>query len=146
MSKEKIPNPQEIQQDLQKYIEDKYGAKVAFTEPDFIGSKSGTEAKNSEDDLDQIYFELKPEELEDYLKLYVVGQYEAIETMSTKICTHFHRMKYERENPQNEAIIGKVKSNILLIGPTGVGKTYLVKLIAHKIGVPFVKGDATKFS
>ena len=33
-----------------------------------------------------------------------------------------------------------------MIGPTGVGKTFLVKLIANKIGVPFVKGDATKFS
>jgi len=33
-----------------------------------------------------------------------------------------------------------------MIGPTGVGKTYMVRLIANKIGVPFVKGDATKFS
>ena len=42
--------------------------------------------------------------------------------------------------------VGHIKSNILMIGPTGVGKTYLIKLIAKKIGVPFVKGDATKFS
>ncbi|MBK6764862.1 MAG: AAA family ATPase [bacterium] len=42
--------------------------------------------------------------------------------------------------------MGRIKSNILMIGPTGVGKTYIVKLIAEKIGVPFVKGDATKFS
>ena len=33
-----------------------------------------------------------------------------------------------------------------MLGPTGVGKTYMIRLIAHKIGVPFVKGDATKFS
>ncbi len=43
-------------------------------------------------------------------------------------------------------MVGKIKSNVLLIGPTGVGKTYMIKLIAQKIGVPFVKGDATKFS
>ena len=42
--------------------------------------------------------------------------------------------------------MGSIKNNIILIGPTGVGKTYLVKLIAKKLGVPFVKGDATKFS
>ncbi|MBN2412138.1 AAA family ATPase [candidate division KSB1 bacterium] len=42
--------------------------------------------------------------------------------------------------------MGNIKSNVLMIGPTGVGKTYLIKLIAKKIGVPFVKGDATKFS
>ncbi|MCK5417857.1 MAG: AAA family ATPase, partial [Desulfobacterales bacterium] len=39
-----------------------------------------------------------------------------------------------------------IKNNVLMIGPTGVGKTYIIKLIANKIGVPFVKGDATKFS
>jgi endopeptidase Clp ATP-binding regulatory subunit ClpX len=42
--------------------------------------------------------------------------------------------------------VGYIKNNILMVGPTGVGKTYLIKLIAKKIGVPFVKGDATKFS
>ena len=142
---EKTPNPQEIQQDLKKYLEDKYGAKVAFAEPDFVGSKEGVAGKD-DDEIDQIKFDLKPEQLEEYLRMFVVGQEDAIQTMATKICTHFHRMKYEREHPRDEALVGKVKSNILLIGPTGVGKTYLVKLIAHKIGVPFVKGDATKFS
>ena len=39
-----------------------------------------------------------------------------------------------------------IKNNVLMIGPTGVGKTYIVKLIAQKLGVPLVKGDATKFS
>ena len=43
-------------------------------------------------------------------------------------------------------MVGSIKNNVLMIGPTGVGKTYLIKLIAKKIGVPFVKGDATKFS
>jgi endopeptidase Clp ATP-binding regulatory subunit ClpX len=42
--------------------------------------------------------------------------------------------------------VGNIKNNIIMIGPTGVGKTYLIRLIAKKIGVPFVKGDATKFS
>jgi endopeptidase Clp ATP-binding regulatory subunit ClpX len=42
--------------------------------------------------------------------------------------------------------VGRIKNNVLMIGPTGVGKTYMIKLIARKLGVPFVKGDATKFS
>ena len=51
------------------------------------------------------------------------------------------------ENKTNKCSgIGNIKNNIIMIGPTGVGKTYLIKLIANKIGVPFVKGDATKFS
>jgi len=92
-----------------------------------------------------INFNLKPEELEEFLNQYVINQQEAIEILATKICTHFNRMKLETSS-NFEELVGNIKSNILMIGPTGVGKTYLIKLIAHKIGVPFVKGDATKFS
>jgi endopeptidase Clp ATP-binding regulatory subunit ClpX len=51
----------------------------------------------------------------------------------------------KNKNKRHEGV-GEIKNNIIMIGPTGVGKTFLVKLIAGKIGVPFVKGDATKFS
>jgi ATP-dependent Clp protease ATP-binding subunit ClpX len=94
----------------------------------------------------EIVFNLKPEDLESYLNQYVVGQEEAIEVIATKVCTHFNRMKVEKTLSEEERIVGNIKSNMLMIGPTGVGKTYIVKLIAKKIGVPFVKADATKFS
>ena len=91
-----------------------------------------------------IEFDLIPEELEAYLDQFVIRQSEAKAVLSTKICTHFNRLKLEED--EDEEAIGNIKNNVLLIGPTGVGKTYLIKLIARKIGVPFVKGDATKFS
>ncbi len=93
-----------------------------------------------------INFDLRPAQLEAYLDDYIVGQKEAKRVISTKICTHFHRIKNVllRKLPDDPA--GFIKNNILIIGPTGVGKTYTIKLIAKKIGVPFVKGDATKFS
>ncbi|MDA3899801.1 MAG: AAA family ATPase [Spirochaetes bacterium] len=91
-------------------------------------------------------FDFKPEELETHLNKYVVGQEHSIEVIATKVCTHFNRMKLEQSLPEDERVAGSIKSNILLIGPTGVGKTYIIKLIADKIGVPFVKADATKFS
>jgi len=91
-----------------------------------------------------IEFDLKPEELESYLDQFVIRQHEAKAVLATKICTHFNRLKLEAD--EDEDLIGNIKNNVLLIGPTGVGKTYLIKLIARKIGVPFVKGDATKFS
>ncbi len=91
-----------------------------------------------------VRFDLKPEELEEYLDQYVVGQHAAKAILATKICTHFHRLKLPAE--EDEDAVGGIKNNVLLIGPTGVGKTYLIKLIARKLGVPFVKGDATKFS
>jgi ATP-dependent Clp protease ATP-binding subunit ClpX len=91
---------------------------------------------------------MKPEELNSYLGGYVVKQDNAKGVLSTKVCTHFNRIKSleNRAKKENPFSVGMIKNNILMIGPTGVGKTYLIKLIAQKIGVPFVKGDATKFS
>ena len=109
--------------------------------PEAVGSKPGAGIKDSD-----IFFDIKPEELEGYLNRYVVGQEKAIEVIATKVCTHFNRMKVESSIPEDERIVGNIKSNMLLIGPTGVGKTYIIKLIAKRIGVPFVKADATKFS
>src|SRR5207237_8282376 len=52
----------------------------------------------------------------------------------------------EKENPQRAELTEYAKQNVILVGPTGVGKTYLIKHIADLIKVPFVKADATKFS
>ncbi|MGL4368471.1 MAG: AAA family ATPase, partial [Spirochaetota bacterium] len=113
----------------------------ASSNPESTGEKEGDKVKET-----GIDFNLKPEDLESYLNQYVVGQEEAIEIIATKVCTHFNRMKVEKTIPEDQRIIGNIKSNMLMVGPTGVGKTYIVKLIAKKIGVPFVKADATKFS
>lgn len=92
------------------------------------------------------HFDLKPAELENYLDEYLIGQKEAKGIIATKICTHFHKAKNLLIKEPRLDSVGFVKNNIIIIGPTGVGKTYTLKLIAHKLGVPFVKGDATKFS
>ncbi len=109
--------------------------------PEETGNPTGTKTVESD-----INFNLLPEELEEYLNRYIVGQESTVEVIATKVCTHFNRMKIEKDIPEDQRIIGNIKSNMLLIGPTGVGKTYIIKLIAKKIGVPFVKADATKFS
>jgi len=113
--------------------------------PDEVGEPP-TAGRTEPASIDDIKFDTKPMDLIKYLQQYIIGQDNAIEVLATKICTHFHRMQLERQNPHMGRIVGNVKSNILLIGPTGVGKTYLVRLIAQKLNVPFVKGDATKFS
>jgi ATP-dependent Clp protease ATP-binding subunit ClpX len=78
---------------------------------------------------------------------YVVKQDEAKAILATKVCTHFNRIKYAKScEDKDQPILGNIKNNVLMIGPTGVGKTYMIKLIAQRMGVPFVKGDATKFS
>ncbi len=91
-------------------------------------------------------FDLKPVELENYLDEYLIGQKEAKGIIATKICTHFHKAKNLLLKSHRLDNVGFIKNNIIIIGPTGVGKTYTLKLIAHKLGVPFAKGDATKYS
>lgn len=90
-------------------------------------------------------FSLKPKEVRDYLDRFVVKQQEAKKVLAVSICDHFNHV---RQCIENKGLLEQeyTKQNILLLGPTGVGKTYLMRNIAKLIGVPFVKADATKFS
>jgi len=90
-------------------------------------------------------FNLKPREIRDYLNRFVVKQEEAKKVLSVAMCDHFNHVRQCIEKPD---LVEKEyqKQNIILLGPTGVGKTYLMRCIAKLIGVPFVKADATKFS
>ena len=143
----------EIQKDINDFLSRKYGKRVRFAGFDPLqqqeGNKGGDEVKedNKTKDL-SINFDMKPEELKSYLDEYIVKQDEAKEVLATKICTHFNRIRIFDLNhkKRRHESMGEIKNNIIMLGPTGVGKTFLVKLIAKKIGVPFVKGDATKFS
>jgi ATP-dependent Clp protease ATP-binding subunit ClpX len=142
----KVPSPEEIQREVKEFLKNRYGDQIQVPpEPNAIGKEPG-EKPDVNKKTWKINFDLKPTELEAFIRQYVVGQDEAIEVLATKICTHFNRMKLETTGDGIADLVGNIKSNILMIGPTGVGKTYLIKLIAKKIGVPFVKGDATKFS
>jgi len=90
-------------------------------------------------------FSLKPREVRDYLDRFVVSQDEAKKALSIALCDHYNHV---RQCLADREIRGRdyAKRNIVLLGPTGVGKTYLVRCLARLIGVPFVKADATKFS
>ncbi len=90
-------------------------------------------------------FNLKPREIKDYLDRFVVRQDEAKKVLAVAVCDHYNHVRLCR---QDTALREKLYSepNIILLGPTGVGKTYLVRCLAKLIGVPFVKADATKFS
>jgi endopeptidase Clp ATP-binding regulatory subunit ClpX len=145
----KFPDQKELEKELSDYLSKKYGDRVKIISP-FVMPKpvvEDTTFKGKEAGTGKINFNLKPEELEDYLNEYVIRQDTAKSILATKVCTHFNRIRYlQDKGRQPDPGVGSIKNNIILIGPTGVGKTYLVKLIAKKLGVPFVKGDATKFS
>jgi ATP-dependent Clp protease ATP-binding subunit ClpX len=96
--------------------------------------------------LDRIRtFNLRPREIRDHLDRFVIQQTEAKKVLSVAICDHYNHVRACLERPELRET-DYAKQNILLLGPTGVGKTYLMRCIARLIGVPFVKADATKFS
>ena len=82
---------------------------------------------------------MKPAEIKQYLDTYVIGQEEAKKTLSVAIYNHYKRLM----NNDDASNIELQKSNILLIGPTGSGKTYLARTIARLLDVPFTIADAT---
>ncbi|NWF91393.1 MAG: AAA family ATPase [Syntrophaceae bacterium] len=152
-SDSKIPDQKELEKELNEYLGKKYGDRVRLVVPMLFPKPQTEEALKEEKEPGEgkrkkIHFDLKPEELEEFLNDYIIRQEEAKEILATKICTHFNRIKFTELTKGRTRYegVGHIKNNILMIGPTGVGKTYLIKLIAKKIGVPFVKGDATKFS
>ena len=146
-----LPSHQDIEKDISKYLSKKYGDRVKIigfhAQPELeIDSTISTDSP-VEKKIPYMEFNIKPEELCAYLDEYVICQDEAKAILSTKICTHFNRIRNAIDNPlQAKRTVGQIKNNVLLIGPTGVGKTFLIKLIAKRLGVPFIKGDATKFS
>lgn len=144
-----LPSQKELEKELNEYLASKYGHRVRVISAPLLEPKQGEEEKKStrERVLSKINFDLKPEELIAYLDQYIVKQDQAKAIIATKICTHFNRIKYWlRQHSSTWQRVNYIKNNILMIGPTGVGKTFIIKLIAQKLGVPFVKGDATKFS
>jgi len=147
----KLPDQKELEKELSDYLSKKYGNRIKIISPFLfpkaheVSSDEGASGKKEGDDPS---FEMLPEELEAHLDSFVVKQDQAKAVLSTKVCTHFNRIRHLKKHAgKNKTVgVGMIKNNVLMIGPTGVGKTYIIKLIAQKLGVPFVKGDATKFS
>jgi ATP-dependent Clp protease ATP-binding subunit ClpX len=145
---EKIPNPKEIEKELGEFLSKKFGGSVKLATPISVPQNelNDTIEPPVKNDV-EISFDLKPEELIAYLDQYLIKQDRAKAILATKICTHFNRIRHRQSLSEKIGeMVGSIKNNILMLGPTGVGKTYMIRLIANKIGVPFVKGDATKFS
>lgn len=82
-----------------------------------------------------------PAEINDFLDQYVIGQQNAKKVLSVAVYNHYKRIKYRKK--VQDMGVELDKSNILLIGPTGTGKTLLARTLARKLNVPFAIADAT---
>jgi ATP-dependent Clp protease ATP-binding subunit ClpX len=83
----------------------------------------------------------KPSEIHDFLEAYVIGQDDAKRTLSVAVYNHYKRIQAGEKGRDDE--IELAKSNILMLGPTGCGKTYLAQTLAKLLNVPFAIADAT---
>ena len=84
----------------------------------------------------------KPAELKAVLDQYVVGQEAAKKVLAVSVYNHYKRI----QNPSRKSDVELQKSNIVMIGPTGCGKTYLAQTLAKVLNVPFAIGDATSLT
>src|SRR5277367_6414135 len=88
-------------------------------------------------------FNLTPRQVKEHLDRFVIKQDEAKKVLAITVCDHYHHVQAALKGA---AAPNYIKQNVLVMGPTGVGKTYLVKCLAELIGVPMVRADATKFT
>jgi ATP-dependent Clp protease ATP-binding subunit ClpX len=108
------------------------------------------EEELSESGTEQAELELpKPREIFDFLQEYVVGQEPAKKALSVAVYNHYKRIRSLQSGEDtktlgnSESDVEIAKSNILLVGPTGSGKTYLAQSLAKRLNVPFAVADAT---
>ncbi len=135
------PSPEEFQRQLAEFMRQHFRDPAVTTSPTPAAAPPDETAGAPADG--GFRFDKKPREVKAYLDRFVIRQEDAKKVLSVALCDHYHHVRLALEG---QAQVNYAKQNIILVGPTGVGKTYLVRSMADLIGVPFVKGDATKFS
>ncbi len=159
MSDKEPTNPfEEIQRKIEEALREgklhmvpmgNFGAQAGAEEGELTEGDEGEtpdKPESPDEALERIRaFNLKPREIRDYLNRYVIRQDEAKKVLSVAVCDHYNHVRQCIEDPELREK-DYHKQNIILLGPTGSGKTFLMRHIARLIGVPFVKADATKFS
>ncbi|HEX4638034.1 MAG TPA: AAA family ATPase [Chthoniobacterales bacterium] len=148
-----FPSPEELKTKITEFMKQNFGDRVsvaAFPTPEAAEAGTETEEKPEKIDNHEFEFNFLPRDIKAHLDRFVIKQDEAKKVLAIAVCDHYNHAKYllslEKENPKAAEQLEYAKQNVILVGPTGVGKTYLIKHIADLIKVPFVKADATKFS
>src|SRR5438105_3187847 len=146
-----FPSPEELKTKITEFMKQNFGDRVsvaAFPAPEPAEAEPEEKAEKAEHE--EFEFNLLPRDIKAQLDRFVIKQDEAKKVLAIAVCDHYNHANYlrrlEKEDARRAEEIEYIKQNVILVGPTGVGKTYLIKHIADLIKVPFVKADATKFS
>ena len=146
-----FPSPEELKAKITEFMKSNFGDRVSvatFAQPDL--AETPAEEKPEKAEQRPFEFNFLPRDIKAHLDRFVIKQDEAKKVLSIAVCDHYNHAKYLRQLEKEDAGRAEqteyAKQNVILVGPTGVGKTYLIKHIADLIKVPFVKADATKFS
>ena len=108
---------------------------------EFLESKDKKEEGAEVSKQDELKDIPKPHEIKAYLDQYIIGQNDAKKVLSVAVYNHYKRLAHNATATKNDVEI--YKSNILLVGPTGSGKTLLAQTLAKMLDVPFAVADAT---
>ncbi len=109
---------------------------------ELFDSSSQVQGQSREQSIPLIANIPKPFEIKSYLDQHIIGQDVAKKILSVAVYNHYKRINHNLESKDSEAVEIQ-KSNILLVGPTGCGKTYLAQTLARFLNVPFAVADAT---
>ena len=146
-----FPSPEDLKAKITEFMKQNFGDRVSvatFAEPEPATTEE--DDKPEKTDHEEFEFNLLPRDIKAHLDRFVIKQDEAKKVLAIAVCDHYNHANYlrrlEKEDARRAEEIEYIKQNVILVGPTGVGKTYLIKHIADLIKVPFVKADATKFS
>src|SRR5437762_4167996 len=134
------PSPEEFQRQLSDFVRQHFQQGRSPASQSEASPAEGTEKRPGPEEFE---FNYKPREVKAHLDRFVIKQDEAKKVLSVALCDHYHHVRLALEGKESP---NYAKQNIILLGPTGVGKTFLIRKAADLIGVPFVKADATKFS
>jgi len=144
MSDKDFPTPEQVQKEFERFVKERFGGKVQI----FAQQMARSDDTDAEDEAEErqdstkFSFSLKPKDIKEHLDRYVIRQDEAKKALAIAVCDHYNHVQEDLRHKDYEYY----KQNIMILGPTGVGKTYLIKQIARLIGIPFVKADATRFT
>ena len=145
-----FPSPEELKAKITEFMKSNFGDRVSvatLTQPEAAAESEEPPPKTSGEEF---VFNFLPRDIKAHLDRFVIKQDEAKKVLSIAVCDHYNHANYLRRLEKEDAARAEeteyAKQNVILVGPTGVGKTYLIKHIAELIKVPFVKADATKFS